>query len=69
MKAVMVDMHSSSGLRRWAMQCAAAADDPHASGAERDRLLAMRRALLELADAQDWLDGKTRERPLIKISA
>jgi hypothetical protein len=69
MTAAMIDMHSSSGLRRWAMQCAAAADDPHASGAERDRLLQMRRALLELAEAQDWLDGKTRERPLIKISA
>ncbi len=65
----MIDMHSSSGLRRWAMQCAAAADDPHASGDERDRLLTMRRALLELADAQDWLDGKRREKPLIKISA
>jgi len=51
------------------MQCAAAADDPHASGDERDRLLTMRRALLELADAQDWLDGKHREKPLIKIPA
>jgi hypothetical protein len=69
MTAAGIDMHSSSGLRRWAVQCAAAADDPHASGAERDRLLAMRRALLELADAQDWLDGKSRERPLIKIPA
>jgi hypothetical protein len=65
----MVDMHSSSGLRRWAMQCAAAADDPHASGDERDRLLTMRRALLELADAQDWLDGRGRDRSLIKMSA
>ena len=69
MKASLVNMHSSSGLRRWAMQCAAAADDPHASGDERDRLLTMRRALLELADAQDWLDGKSRERSLIKIPA
>jgi hypothetical protein len=70
MKAAMIDMHSSSGLRRWAMQCAAAADDPHASGDERDRLLVMRRALLELADAQDWLDGRNREQaPYIKISA
>lgn len=53
------------------MQCAAAADDIHASGAERERLLKMRRALLELADAQDWLDGKNREqqRPAIKIPA
>jgi hypothetical protein len=65
----MIDMHSSSGLRRWAMQCAAAADDLHASGDERDRLLKMRRALLELADAQDWLDGKSCEKPLIKIPA
>lgn len=58
------DMHSASELRRWAMQCAAAADDPHASGDERDRLLAMRKALLELADAQDWLDGRRRAEEL-----
>ena len=69
MKAVVIDMHSSSGLRRWAMQCAAAADYPHASGDERDRLLTMRKALLELADAQDWLDGKDHDRPVIKIPA
>jgi hypothetical protein len=71
MKAASIDMHSSAGLRRWAMQCAAAADDIHASGAERERLLKMRRALLELADAQDWLDGKNHEqqRPAIKIPA
>lgn len=54
------DMHSASDLRRWAMQCAAAADNPRASGDERDRLLAMRKALLELAEAQDWLDGRSR---------
>jgi hypothetical protein len=66
----MMDMHSPSALRRWAMQCAAAADDPHASSDERDRLLAMRRALLELAHEQDWLDGKNCERaPSIRISA
>ena len=64
-----IDMHSSAGLRRWATQCASAADDPHASGDERDRLLVMRRALLELAEAQDWLDGKNHERGLIKIPA
>ena len=70
MKAATIDMHSSSGLRRWAMQCAAAADDPHASGDERDRLLTMRKALLELADAQDWLDGRNRDRSvIIKIPA
>ena len=59
---IIIDMHSSSGLRRWAMQCGAAADDPRSSGNERDRLLTMRKALLELADAQDWLDGSNRER-------
>lgn len=64
-----VDMHSSAGLRRWAMQCAAAADDPRASGDERDRLLTMRKALLELADAQDWLDGRDRGRSPIRMSA
>jgi hypothetical protein len=69
MIGVMIDMHSSSGLRRWAMQCAAAADDAHASGDERDRLLTMRRALLELADAQDWLDGRYCDRPALKIPA
>lgn len=69
MKTATIDMHSSSGLRRWAMQCAAAADDPHASGDERDRLLTMRKALLELAEAQDWLDGKDHDRGFIKISA
>ena len=64
---MMINLHSASGLRRWAMQCASAADDPQASGDERDRLLTMRRALLELANEQDWLDGKPG-RPVIKIS-
>jgi hypothetical protein len=61
-------MLTSAGLRRWAMQCAAGADDPHASGDERDRLLTMRRALLDLAEAQDWLDGKLRAEPINSIS-
>jgi hypothetical protein len=69
MRPGVIDMHSSSGLRRWAMQCASAADDPNASGGERDRLLTMRRALLELADAQDWLDGRNKDKAAIKIPA
>lgn len=69
MKTATIDMHSSSGLRRWAMQCAAAAEDPRASGDERDRLLTMRKALLELANAQDWLDGKDHDHSLIRMSA
>jgi len=43
------------------MQCFAQAQDPHASGDERDRLLKMRAALLEQAEMQDWLAGKLRE--------
>jgi hypothetical protein len=70
-----INMHSSAGLRRWAMQCAAAADDLNVSGDERDRLLTMRKALLELAEAQDWLDGRGQsqqgaiKQTIIKIPA
>ena len=53
----MTDLDNAAVLRRWAMQCAAEADDPHATGDERDRLLKMWTALLELAEMQDWLDG------------
>jgi hypothetical protein len=65
---MITNTHTSSGLRRWAMQCAAAAEDPHASGNERDRLLTMRKALLDLAESQDWLDGKIRVRSPDKFS-
>jgi hypothetical protein len=54
----MTDQMDASTLRRWAMQCADQADNPRASGDERDRLLRMREALLELAKTKDWLDGK-----------
>lgn len=54
----MISLDNAAVLRRWAMQCAAEADDPLASGDERDRLLKMRTALLDLADMQDWLDGE-----------
>lgn len=64
-----IDTLDSAGLRRWAMQCAASANDPRASGDERDRLLIMRKALLELAEAQDWLDGKRRDEPRTRRSA
>jgi hypothetical protein len=55
----MTDQMEAATLRRWAMQCADQADNPRASGDERDRLLRMREALLELAKTKDWLDGKT----------
>ncbi|HKY10217.1 MAG TPA: hypothetical protein VJQ55_18355 [Candidatus Binatia bacterium] len=50
-------------LRRWAMECAAKADDPSITPAERKRLLKMREALLDLANAQDWLDGRKNMPP------
>jgi len=48
----------SSDLRRWAMQCTEEANNPRASGEERDRLMKMREGLLALAENQDWLNGK-----------
>jgi hypothetical protein len=54
----MTDLDNAALLRRWAMQCAAQADDPRATGDERDRLLKMRTALIELAETQDWLEGE-----------
>lgn len=57
----MIDQADSATLRRWAMQCASEADNPRASGDERERLLKMRTALLELADTKDWLDGQSNE--------
>ena len=45
-------------LRQWATQCAAKADDPNTKPEERERLLKMRDALLDLARTQDWLDDR-----------
>lgn len=60
-KPVIVMTHklSSAMLRRWSMQCAAQADSARFNGNERQYLLKMRTSLLDLADAQDWLDGKS----------
>jgi hypothetical protein len=57
----VTDMLESAELRRWAMQCGAQADNPRASGDERERLLKMQTALLELAHTQDWLKGQRKE--------
>lgn len=46
-------------LRRWSMQCAAQADSARFNGNERQHLLKMRTSMLDLADAQDCLDGKS----------
>ena len=40
------------------MQCSAQADYHRADGDERERLLKMRHALLDLAEIEDWLQGK-----------
>jgi hypothetical protein len=58
----MTDLLEAALLRRWAMQCAAQADDPQVTGDERERLLKMRTALLELATTKDWLDGAQQQR-------
>jgi hypothetical protein len=47
-------------LRRWAMQCGARASSAVCSADERERLLRMREALLDLADTEDWLSGTMR---------
>jgi hypothetical protein len=57
----MTDVLDSAALRRWAIQAAAQADDPRITGDERERLLKMRSALLELAHTQDWLEGQQRD--------
>lgn len=54
----------SLDLRRWAMQCIEEANNPRASGEERERLMKMREGLLALADNQDWLNGRIDGAPL-----
>jgi hypothetical protein len=58
--AMITDQLASADLRRWAMQCAAQADNPGTSGDNRDRLLKMQAALLDLAHTQEWLEGRQK---------
>ena len=51
---------SGEDLRNWAAQCAAKAKDAK-TPEDRNRLLKMEAAILELAKTQDWLDGKARD--------
>ena len=53
----MPDLLQAAMLRRWAMDCAAQAANPQHNPEQRERLLEMRGALLDLATTQDWLDG------------
>jgi hypothetical protein len=50
-------------LKQWAAKCEQEANQVRLSREERFRLLKMRRALLELAHQQDWLDGKPDDEP------
>jgi len=56
-------MTSPSGddLRNWAAQCAAKAKDAK-TPEERERLLRMEAAILDLAKTQDWLEGKSGDK-------
>ena len=55
----MMQKHfTAHDLRRWARQCASQANDPNMSAADRERLVKMNKALLDLADAEDWLNGE-----------
>lgn len=47
-------------LREWAEKCDRAAIDPRISGEERERLLRMKAALIDLAREQEWLEGKSK---------
>lgn len=55
----MLDTLNAAELRRWAMECAAQADNLTCPVEERNRLLTMRESLLALANDADWLAGKT----------
>jgi hypothetical protein len=54
----MPDTMNSPELRRLAMECAAQASRKECTDAERQRLLTMRAALLDLANNADWLAGR-----------
>lgn len=55
----MTDTLSGPALRRWAMLCAKEVVNCK-TDEERERLVKMREALLDLAETQDWLEGRTR---------
>jgi hypothetical protein len=53
----MDDETQAAMLRRWAAECGDEADNPRNTPEQRERLLKMKAALLDLAITQDWLDG------------
>lgn len=54
----MPDMLNAAELRRLAMRCSARAEEENCTTTERERLLKMREALLDLAQNADWLAGR-----------
>jgi hypothetical protein len=54
----MPDTLNAAELRRLAMRCSAQAAKAECSAVERERLLMMREALLDLARNADWLAGR-----------
>ena len=54
----MPDTLNSSELRQWASRCQKEAADKWCAPDDRERLLIMSKALLELANNADWLEGK-----------
>lgn len=55
------DLLDANELRRHAEQCARRAEKIIAQRAERERLLTMKESLLALADAADWLSGRSHD--------
>ena len=58
---LLTPFRTASELRQWAERCAAAIAAT-TDEIERRRLLAMRQALIDLAQAEDWLQGRIADR-------
>lgn len=54
----MPDTLNAAEMRRLAIRCSAQATTTNCSAGERERLLKMREALLDLAQSADWLAGR-----------
>lgn len=58
MEDALPDTLNAAELRRLAIRCSAQANSTNCSAVERERLLTMREALLDLAQSADWLAGR-----------
>lgn len=64
----MPNIPTATDLWRWAMRCAVDANTAE-QPFDRDRLLKMRDALLQLAENEDWLNGRWDAKPMIESDA